>query len=1257
MLAAARANRYAMNMVALPTEVSVACGSAPLLKRVLPPGEYVIGSAPEADIPIAAEGVSPRHALLSLRFNDWVVEDLGSFGGTLVNGEKITDARIVFPSQKIRIGPATISVRRLKTAAEPGETLGPQTEAVRGLLPEEILGNGKYAVGPVAGRGGMGVILDAHELATQRNVAMKLMLDCTRPEDIARFVQEAQITAQLEHPNIVPVHELGVNELDQPFYTMKFVRGVSLGKVLDLLALDDPATAKKYPLSALLTIFQKVCDATAFAHSKGIIHRDLKPENVMLGEYGEALVMDWGLAKMVGSEAQKPAADSGSPEPLRASPYRNTNGETGTPTAIGTIMGTAQYMSPEQASGEVAQLDARTDIYALGAILYHMLALQPPFTGERCEILASVRSGTMLRPAQASGLRKLPHSPGGRVPESVAAVAMKAMALDPHDRYATVPDLQREITAYQSGFATSAEKAGILRRAGLFLRRNRTLSIATALLLLSGAVFTYRVMQERDRAEAAKLVAGEQRDAAETHLYDSHMLQAGQHLTEGRPESARSLLQRHRRENGGRDLRGWEWFYLTGQLNQDRLRVAAHAGGVLAVAASADGSRLATAGADGEIAVWGTRGLVPYFRFRAHPGPATSVSWHGPGNMLASGGADGMVRVWDAATQSLLAEVRVGDGERVCSVAWRPAADGEPQLAIGSREKQIRLWKPLAKDEAGRLEKLADSENGVAALHWSADGKKLAVGGLDTGDSIEVFNLTDRSRFTESAPSGTNIYSIALDPTGRYVAAGSKHLTVTVFELDGKRRLFSEPLHRGLVSSLAWSPDGRRIASASHDGTIRITSPDEADAARQIFSGHIGEVNALVWLQLSGTNGAGALFSGGADGTLRGWTAATSADSAFATRLGNWISGARWSPDGRRIAVTNFEDRIHILDGDSGAEIALFPTRGSAFDVEWSPAGDQLAAASRHAGEIEVLDARTGKSLGTFPLPGVNRVAWSPSGKFLAAASPAGARVWDAQSGAQLCEIPRPTGSLAWSRDERRLALGGEDGAIQIWDAFAAAMTAEWRPAPSPLSGAVISSHESPRQVFDLAWSPDGEWLAFVTQDSIAGVIETRGGRLVRTFPGHGGGIWRLAWNRDGSRLATCGKDGVLLVFNTQTGDQVAQLMHGAGSLEVQAVDWSPDGRRLLTGGYDTSVRNWDAFRGHAIEAAEQLDRRLLLQPNDANSWREVARVCAQLGWAGRARSASDRAQELAPHDMTIPGEAEEAETWFEKALQTPPPP
>ncbi len=134
---------------------------------------------------------------------------------------------------------------------------------------------------------------------------MKVMLDSADEADVLRFIAEAQITGQLEHPNIVPVHELGVDENEQPFYTMKFVRGITLRKVLELLATGTAGPVKKYPLPALLTIFQKVCDALAFAHSKGVIHRDLKPENIMLDDFGEVLVMDWGLAKISGRKARR----------------------------------------------------------------------------------------------------------------------------------------------------------------------------------------------------------------------------------------------------------------------------------------------------------------------------------------------------------------------------------------------------------------------------------------------------------------------------------------------------------------------------------------------------------------------------------------------------------------------------------------------------------------------------------------------------------------------------------------------------------------------------------------------------------------------------------------------------------------------------------------------------------------------------------------------------------------------------------------
>jgi Leucine-rich repeat (LRR) protein len=344
----------------------------------------------------------------------------------------------------------------------------------------------------------MGAILNAQDQTIRRGVAMKVMLQSGGSDDVLRFVEEAQITGQLEHPNIVPVYELGVDEQDQPFYTMKFVRGISLRKVLELLDQAVPETVRKYPLGVLLTIFQKVCDALAFAHAKGVIHRDLKPENIMLGEYGEALVMDWGLAKVLGA----PSAKSTVVHSARQQDAANA-------TLAGSILGTPQYMAPEQAAGLIDELDARTDIYALGAILYHMLTLHPPVRGETVELIVErvrtgkVDFGSLTHATRSARGHRLPHLPDGLVPESLCAVVRKAMALEPAARYASVKDLQADIEAYQNGFATKAEGASVTRQIALFVRRNKTVALATAAVLLVGAIFGTRAVVEGRRAKAA----------------------------------------------------------------------------------------------------------------------------------------------------------------------------------------------------------------------------------------------------------------------------------------------------------------------------------------------------------------------------------------------------------------------------------------------------------------------------------------------------------------------------------------------------------------------------------------------------------------------------------------------------------------------------------------------------------------------------------------------------------------------------------
>ncbi len=332
----------------------------------------------------------------------------------------------------------------------------------------------KYKFRKSIGHGGMKVVIQVKDRDTTRDIAMAILPDAqSRPRrDILRFIEEARITASLEHPNIVPVHDIGVDTHGSPYFTMKLIKGENLASVIRKLQEGDPDYLENYTLDKLLLVFIKICNGVAFAHSKGVLHLDLKPENIQLGDFGEVIIMDWGLARVI---SEKDPDETESPE--KESPVFENR------TSDGIRKGTPGYMAPEQAAGKNSEKDFRTDVYSLGAILYSMLTFRNPLRGTTLKEMLTETVNGMIEPPSK-------RAPDRIVPGGLEAVVMKAMAVRPADRYQGAKELRNDVLAFLSGHATHAERATPFKKALLFARRHRTtvlsVSVMLFLLLLTG---------------------------------------------------------------------------------------------------------------------------------------------------------------------------------------------------------------------------------------------------------------------------------------------------------------------------------------------------------------------------------------------------------------------------------------------------------------------------------------------------------------------------------------------------------------------------------------------------------------------------------------------------------------------------------------------------------------------------------------------------------------------------------------------------
>jgi len=310
----------------------------------------------------------------------------------------------------------------------------------------EIERLGRFELGEPLGTGGMGQVHSARDPTLRRTVAVKEILNrrATRPDLVARFVAEAQITSQLEHPNIVPVYELGATEDGRLWFAMRKVEGRSLADVLRALKGDDEATVDEWTRTRLLTAFVQVCHAVAYAHSRGVLHRDIKPANVMVGRFGEVLLLDWGLARITKTDEWATDDDDptlGSSVDLEAPPEISDGVE---PTRAGRVVGTVGYMSPEQMRGRPKRLDPRADVFALGATLYELLTYRRAY--EESDLFAAA-----ARVQQGPPEHPTVRAPERGIPVEIADLCMRALARDPDDRPSSAAALARDVEAFLDG--------------------------------------------------------------------------------------------------------------------------------------------------------------------------------------------------------------------------------------------------------------------------------------------------------------------------------------------------------------------------------------------------------------------------------------------------------------------------------------------------------------------------------------------------------------------------------------------------------------------------------------------------------------------------------------------------------------------------------------------------------------------------------------------------------------------------------------
>jgi WD40 repeat protein/serine/threonine protein kinase len=1016
---------------------------------------------------------------------------------------------------------------------------------------------GDYRIVREVGRGGMGVVYEAEQISLGRRVALKVLpfaatLD---PRQLQRFQTEARAAAGLEHAHVVPVYGVGC-ERGVHFYVMKFIDGRSLAELIAAQRVQvrppvraQPAAAHQLtaPAAALATeraprdraAYKRVAEwgvqaalALEHAHGLGVVHRDVKPANLLVDGQGKLWVADFGLARV--------GADAGL-------------------TLTGDVLGTLRYMSPEQALAHRGVVDHRTDLYSLGATLYELLTLEPAVPGkDRAEILRR------LAQEEPRPLRQHDR----HIPRELETVVLKALAREPAERYSSAQELADDLLRFLEDRPILARRPGALHRVYKWAGRHQA-AVAAALTTLVLAVVTLAVstwLIDRAYREAVwhQKQAEERERELPPHLYPADLTAAHRAWQVGNLKQARDYLARYLPQEGQEELRGFEWYFLWDQCRPLETKVLKGHGGVIyCVAFSPDGTQLASASSDHTIRLWDVLTGRELAVLQGHTGQVNNVAFSPDGKELASWGDDRKAHFWDVAARKETAtwppSPKGGD-----TIGAGFMADGT-RVALVVREGAFDLWDI----DAGR--KRVFPHGWPGARFWcgamSRDTNRLALG--DTGNRVSVWDLervwdARRARLLHVFPLPGRPRELACSADGKLVAAVTDGGLVHLLDLPGHAELATLTGHERQLLAVAISHDGRLLASAGFDGTLRVWDvPSRMQRA-------LLQPGGVLWSLALSPDGR-LLASGGMDHVVRllAVPPAAPVERVAAAPSLSELAYFRCGPGGRTLIFSAKSRPGQFLVWDRAraeTRVLQVPDLWDPMDVHavvYSPAGNTLAVATGSG--VVLADVATGLPRAG-PLTGTI-AAFSADSRAVATGTAEGdVLLWDAAGGQLARRLAGPAsgvGALAFGPDGKTLASGHLDGKVWLWD------TASGSCRELPLA-----AHRA--RVAFLTFSPDsGTLFTASDRDDSIHVWDLAASRPRPAITARSNAIANLGLAPDGKTLAVAALTRVTF-FHVATGQELFSLEKQSGT--SPSINFSADGRALVTGlAEDGEIIAWHA--------------------------------------------------------------------------------